>query len=613
MQSLLLVIGLLAFVPSLAAPAMDEAIVHSLITIVCRNEPLDETKSLFHPDASIAEEHLERRGHRFGWRRSIKLADGRSIRLDRIAPNNQFRGGRLERRIKSKPELFIAVGADCIPHTARRLKYGDSGKAIELLHLNSQLTPIRTELLDPPLPPVYGASGVRIGMVDSGINYTLELFGPHLVRDIQGDLVGYDYWDLDPLPFDSNPARSPFFPQRHGTRTASLLIKEAPKSVLVPYRYPRPDMGRMREVVQHAAAHGVSILGMPLGSHNRHDWLVFAEAARAHPDLLFIVSAGNQGKDIDRSPVYPASLPLANMLVVTSADDYGRPAEGSNWGPASVDLLVPAERIAVTDFEGRPIVVSGSSYAVSRVTALAARFKSMHPGWSSHELMSAIYAMAVRTVDQSEVKVGLLTDPQADTALVTRVLTRRLELEPIENEKKPTHRVALHIVLLKGSTWTENAAGKTIGGAAKILAQCGLELHGPELHVIDASEYLLDFAAGTARTLVERVAVPTPTVYLVRDSKMEFPFDGEAFGRANSTSRPWLTDSVWLVEDTADPDIALAHELFHVLANQGDHSDQPGNLMQEHTGEKNHALSPEQCQQALHTSVAHGLTRLKNR
>ncbi|MDH3638978.1 MAG: S8/S53 family peptidase [Gammaproteobacteria bacterium] len=571
---------------------------------------MSKTKSLFAPNASITEEPLEVRGQLVGWRRQINLADGHIIKLDRIAPKNQFRGARFEQHVNFNPELFIAAGTDCAPRTARQLKYGSSGKAVELLHLDAQLAPVRSELLDPPLPLVSGTAGVRVGLVDSGINYTLELFGPHLARSAQGHLVGYDYWDLDPLPFDSNPARSPFFPQRHGTRTASLMIKEAPDAIVVPYRYPRPNMDRMRDLVQHAVGHGVTILGMPLGSNRSNDWKMFSEVAGSHPDLLFIVSAGNQGRNIDQNPVFPASLPLENMLVVTSADDYGRPAQGSNWGPNSVDLLVPAERMKATDFEGRPILVSGSSYAVSRVAALAARLKRIQPNWSSGELMSAIYAMAVRTDEQSQVRVGFLSDPKADTAYVSRVLARRLKLEPIETEIMPTHRMALNIVLLKGSTWKIDAVAEMLEGVAEIFAHCGLKLDDPDLYVIVTSEYLLDFSAGTARTLVEKVGVSTPTVYLVRESKMEYPFDGEAFGRANSISRPWLADSVWLVEDTVNPDIALAHELFHVLANQGEHSDHPGNLMQDRTSEKNRVLSSDQCQQALQTSLSHGLIRL---
>ena len=85
--------------------------------------------------------------------------------------------------------------------------------------------------------------------------------------------------------------------------------------------------------------------------------------------MLFVVSAGNDGVDIDRSPVYPAALDLDNLLVATSADDFLRPAARVNWGPESVDYLLPAEQVPVLDLDGAETLASGSSYAVPRTAA----------------------------------------------------------------------------------------------------------------------------------------------------------------------------------------------------------------------------------------------------
>ena len=92
-------------------------------------------------------------------------------------------------------------------------------------------------------------------------------------------LIGYDFWDMDDLPYDAHPVDSGFFVQRHGTRTASILLREAPAIELVPYRYPRPDMSRMHALIEHADANGVSILGMPLGSNRPEDWGAFVRNA----------------------------------------------------------------------------------------------------------------------------------------------------------------------------------------------------------------------------------------------------------------------------------------------------------------------------------------------
>ena len=90
-----------------------------------------------------------------------------------------------------------------------------------------------------------------------------------LARDAEGQPLGFDFWDMDARPFDSHPVRSVFFPQRHGTRTASIIVREAPDTRLVPYRYPREDMTRMRELIAHAAKAGVRIVNVSLGSNKR--------------------------------------------------------------------------------------------------------------------------------------------------------------------------------------------------------------------------------------------------------------------------------------------------------------------------------------------------------
>ena len=261
------------------------------------------------------------------------------------------------------------------------------------------------EPLNPPAPRIADtaradAGGVTVALVDSGVNYLLPEIAGRLARDDHGRMLGYDLWDMNDRPFDANPARSPFFPQRHGTSVASIILREAPGARLIPYRYPRPDPARMADLIAHAAALGARVVNLAMGSNTPGHWAGFAAGVGAHPDILFVVSAGNDGRDIDRRPVYPAALDLPNMLVIASADGFGEPAPGSNWGKGTVDLLVPGGRIPVTDFFGARTHASGASFAAPRVTALAARLLAEHPAWRAAELKAAIIARA-RLVDAS--------------------------------------------------------------------------------------------------------------------------------------------------------------------------------------------------------------------
>ncbi len=348
--------------------------------------------------------------------RLVNAASDQALTATALRPGGTLRRLDVEVRVLSqdRPVMLALAGGDCRVFQARLLQYAE-GRASEIAVLAPDLTrEVGRELLDPPVPPGSDVRGVTVAHIDSGVNYLLPAIAGRLARSVEGKILGYDFWDLDPRPFDGDTGRSPFFPLRHGTEVASLLLREAPETRLVPLRYPRPDMARMSDVVATAAAAGAEIVLLPMGSTKQADWLAFEAAALAHPQLLFIVSAGNDGRDIDAvRPLYPAVLPLDNMIVVTSSDAEGLPAPGSNWGGTSVDLMVPAEDQPVIGFNGAASRGSGSSFAVPRVAALAARLKASHPAWGAAELKRAILARAVAppAAARGAVAVGWIPQP----------------------------------------------------------------------------------------------------------------------------------------------------------------------------------------------------------
>jgi len=100
------------------------------------------------------------------------------------------------------------------------------------------------------------------------------------------------------------------------------------------------------------------------------------------------------------------------MIVVTSSDGSGRLARGSNWGPESVDIMLPAENVPVVDFRGARGRASGSSYAVPRLAALAARMLAGAPRMTTAELKARIFARAAPSpYEDNVVAVGWIADP----------------------------------------------------------------------------------------------------------------------------------------------------------------------------------------------------------
>ena len=143
--------------------------------------------------------------------------------------------------------------------------------------------------------------------------------------------------------------------------------------------------------------------------------------------------------------------------------------------------------------------------------------------------------------------------------------------------------------------------------AAAIFRQCGIALRDVSVHHLSAPERLRYFTAETAQALVAAHSYAKPAAYLVADTRRPVPFDAEAFAPANSAGHPLLADTVWIVRKTPNPGIALAHELVHVLTDDGEHSPRPGNLMRDETAPENTNLTPGQCRQIVQSGRARGL------
>ena len=617
--------------PGPESPTTVQDRIRAVVAAVCSaDEPAASALTLsLGGGIELTREPLRVRDRVVGVRHSLMLLDGARIRIDRIEPE-----GILRRVVASysepsrsghRPVLLALAGSACNVMAGRRLVYDAHGmqRSIEFLESNLERA-VQVEPLNPPVPASAAGDAqqgdVRVAHVDSGVDYRLPRIASRLARDADGALVGFDFWDLDARPFDANPAHSAFHPQRHGTRTASLILEEAPVAALVPYRYPRHHMSRMPQLVEHAAAAEVRIMNISMGSRRLSDWTAFETAARAHPEMLFVVSAGNNGADIDETPVWPAALALDNLLTVTSSDDSGLPARGSNWGRISVDLAVPAEEVPVTGFDGRVREVSGSSYAAARVSALAACLLAAHPEWTAPELVSAILDRAEKPVSDlvAYVRAGTLRDPtrirrgacEAEPSTVAEVPLGAWSAEHLYPEgEAPAHgyTVGLDLMLVSGAGWRVPEILRAVRRTAAILAQCEVVVNRARLRMIEAPRRYRYLHDTWSRRLVQRLDPPRPAVFFVEETLREPAFEAEAFGQANTRRMRSLRDTVWITRAAREVGVVLAHELFHVLADLGRHETDPGNLMNERVAGGNTRLHDWQCERLRKVATAFGL------
>lgn len=364
------------------------------------------------PDARLLEHDINILGGQPGRSSTTFLLPDRS----RIELNMLFPAGRLRRASVAlfgpDPRISLSGDENCDVREIRERTYSKDGKPISIRVFSDDGKTVLQEIaLNPPVPVGEDLGGVTVGIIDSGINYSVTPFNQHLARNTDGTMIGKDFWDDDDRPYDIDTGRSPFFPLHHGSSVASVIIAEAPMARIIPVRYPRPEMGKMSDVIEWLASHDVAVVNLAMGSNSKQEWEAFETAASRHPQMLFLVSAGNNGRDIDTDPVFPAALALSNSIVITSSEPNGRLARGSNWGAEHVDIMVPGERIDVIDHRGAPGKASGSSFAVPRVTALAVRLLSKNPAWNGPELREAILKRARNLRGPKQTKYGWIPDP----------------------------------------------------------------------------------------------------------------------------------------------------------------------------------------------------------
>lgn len=166
----------------------------------------------------------------------------------------------------------------------------------------------------------------------------------------------------------------------------------------------------------------------------------------------------------------------------------------------------------------------------------------------------------------------------------------------------------LTLAIKSGTGWRAEEVLEAAKRAAGILAQCAIRT-SIDLYEIDGPKRYRSLFTPVSRELARRLALPKPTVFFVADTLNRPAFDAEAIGRGNSRTRPEMADTVWIASGARDLPVVIAHELAHVLADSGEHSNEAENLMREETTQDGTRLTSAQCNAIVATASANGLLR----
>jgi hypothetical protein len=190
---------------------------------------------------------------------------------------------------------------------------------------------------------------------------------------------------------------------------------------------------------------------------------------------------------------------------------------------------------------------------------------------------------------------------------VSVIETRSLPPELLPASRDASHDLKLSVYAFKGSRWLPADITGAVLDALPMLSQCGVAVTAVEFRILDAPLKFRFFSTPVARELLREYAVVKPALLFVDDTYSQPAYDAEAIGLSNAQARPELINTIWFAYGAHDLPFAIAHELVHVLSDNGDHSDAPNNLMRPATSPSNTRLTDVQCNRLRTAAEANGL------
>lgn len=148
--------------------------------------------------------------------------------------------------------------------------------------------------------------------------------------------------------------------------------------------------------------------------------------------ILFVAGAGNDARDTDTDPRYPAGYSTANIISVTATNSsdtlwWTSSTNGSNWGATSVDLAAPGDTIYSTQLNDTYGTNSGTSMATPMVVSTLALMKDANPALNADTLKSIVMSTVtpLSALTGNSVSEGRLN---TYAAVETAMLYPRIEL-----------------------------------------------------------------------------------------------------------------------------------------------------------------------------------------
>ena len=270
------------------------------------------------------------------------------------------------------------------------------------------------------------------------------IFDPDDINGIDDDGNGYtdDFIGWNFLNDDRQQDNDPDDPSGHGTHVAGLAAARTDNDIgissiswnvkILPTSASNIDSGNTLEqtlsTVVYLAENGADIINMSWGGDSTSQLQQdVVEYARGLGSLLVAAAGNERTSDLH----YPSAL--SGVVSVASVGSTDRKASYSNFG-ISVDITAPGgagiNGIRSTEPPSNYGTMVGTSMASPVVAGVFALVKSLHPSWSSEELIQQVLGTADSIDDLNTNFVGLLGEGRVNAfrALTDQPATSTPEL-----------------------------------------------------------------------------------------------------------------------------------------------------------------------------------------
>ncbi|MEY2513173.1 MAG: hypothetical protein QOJ89_531 [bacterium] len=198
----------------------------------------------------------------------------------------------------------------------------------------------------------------------------------------------------------------------NGTGGSGLAPKARIMAVKVMDAASVSDSSLVAHGIRYAVDEGARIVNISLNGDETTPELDDAIAYAGARGATIVASAGNNARDADQAPSFPASSPDPSVLSVTAANRDGSLLAFANRGLHSIDLAAPGERILSTARGSGYELRSGTSMAAPYVCGALALLTAARPDLGAARLRDVLRATASRPPGL----LGLLADGEVDVA-----------------------------------------------------------------------------------------------------------------------------------------------------------------------------------------------------